>query len=402
VTLRLQPDRLVAGGDAMARDDTGRVVFVRDALPGEVVEVELLSEQRDFARAVVVDVLEPSADRVVPSCRHRREGCGGCGWMHIDPAAQRAAKLDIVRESLRRIGRLDADRVDRIVRSGGAVGSVGTRTTVRVVGDGDRRPAYRRQASAETVAFSTCEIAHRNLHPALASLRIESGLEVELRTSVATGAVTARWADSAGAGVEGLPPGVHAGAGAWLVESVAGHALRVSASSFFQSSADAAALLVDAVRRAAPEIDRASHVLDAYGGVGLFAAAAAPGAPLVTLVETSRSACADARRNLADRTARIVNGEVARWRPDGDEPVDLAIADPARPGLGRPGVDALVTVAPAPIVLVSCDPVSLARDATLLAAAGYRPVSIEVLDVFPHTPHVETVSRFEHEGAPAG
>jgi 23S rRNA (uracil1939-C5)-methyltransferase len=400
VTLRLRPDRLVAGGEAMARDDAGRVVFVRGALPDEVVDADVLAEHRDFARAAVVGVVEPSPHRVTPSCAHRRQGCGGCGWMHVAPVAQRAAKAAIVRESLRRIGRLDADEVDRIVRAGGADDGRASRTTVRVVGDEARRPAYRREASDQTVAVDVCEIAHPNLQPVLSAIEIDPGLEVELRTSVSTGAITARWPrprrGTGGEGVAGLPAAVHVGDRAWLVERVAGHDLRVSAASFFQSSAQGAALLVDAVRRAAPEIDDAEHVLDAYGGVGLFAVAAAPAAQVVTVVETSRSSCADAGHNLPGRAATIVRGEVGRWRPDPSAPVDMVIADPARPGLGKPGVAALAAVAPAPIVLVSCDPVSLARDASLLAAAGYRPTSVEVLDLFPHTPHVEAVTRFEH------
>lgn len=374
------------------------MVFVRGALPGELVEVALDVEKRDFAGGHVVDVIEPSPDRVTPSCVHRREGCGGCGWMHLEIGAQRAAKAGIVTESLRRIGRIDADEVEAIVRVGGAVAPLRTRTSLRVVGDGERRPAFRREASDETTAVTVCEAAHPNFDRILPQLDIEPGLEVELRTSVATGAITARWPDRRGASggrvVNGLPADVHVGDRAWLAERVDGRDLRVSAASFFQSSAQAAELLVDAVRRAAPELGDADHVLDAYGGVGLFAATVASSARRVTVVESSRAACFDAEHNLAGRDARIVRGDVGRWRVDPDAPVDVAVADPARSGLGKPGVAAVSAIAPAPIVLVSCDPVSLARDATLLRDTGYRPRSVEVIDVFPQTRHIETVTRF--------
>lgn len=394
MTLRIRPDRLVAGGDALARDDDGRVVFATGALPGELVEVDVEHEKRDFARGRVVDVIEPSADRVTPSCAYRRAGCGGCGWMHIALGAQRSAKVEIVGESLRRVGKLAAEEVDRIVVPGGAVDAIGARTSLRVVGDADRRPAFRREASDEAIAFTVCEIAHPNLRPVLSSIDIEPGLEVELRTSVATGAVTARWKGSGAGRIGGIPAAVHVGDRAWLSESVGAIDLRVSAASFFQSSAQGASLLVEAVRRAAPELVDAEHLLDAYGGVALFSAVAGASAKRVTVVETGRSACFDAEHNLAGRAARVERGEVARWGPDRDHPVDVVVADPARPGLGKPGVAALVAAAPAPIVLVSCDPVSLARDAMLLAGAGYRPERVEVLDLFPHTPHVETVTRF--------
>jgi 23S rRNA (uracil1939-C5)-methyltransferase len=397
----IRTDRLVAGGDAMGRDEDGRVVFVRGALPGELVDVVIEVEKRDFARGSVADVVEASPARVVPSCAHRRVGCGGCGWMHLDVVAQRAAKEEIVRESLRRIGRLEADEVERVVTSGGAVDPLGSRTSIRVIGDPDGRPAFRREASDETVAVLRCGIAHPNLARILDVLEIAPGVEVELRTSATTGAITAKWkAQPKGTrAVNGLPADVHIGERAWLVESVAGHDLRVSAPSFFQSSAQAAELLVDAVRRSAPELAGAAHVLDAYGGVGLFAVTAASAAARVTVLESSRSACFDAEHNLAGRDARVVRREVAHWEPD-DVPIDIVIADPARSGLGKPGVASLSATAPAPLVLVSCDPVSLARDASLLRDVGYGVESVEIIDAFPQTPHVETVARFTHRDGP--
>jgi 23S rRNA (uracil1939-C5)-methyltransferase len=191
---------------------------------------------------------------------------------------------------------------------------------------------------------------------------------------------------------------VHIGERAWLTERVAGHDLRVSAGSFFQSGAQAAELLVDAVKRAAPELATARHAVDAYGGVGLFAVAAMESAGYVTVVESGKSACLDAEHNLQGREARVVRAEVTGWTPPtGDgatPPVDVIVADPARPGLAKPGVKALTAAHADVLVLVSCDPVSLARDAALLAEAGYGIESVEVLDLFPQTHHVETVTRF--------
>jgi len=145
--MQLTPDRLVAGGDAMARDADGRVVFIEGALPGEVVEVEIETSKKDFARARVVEIVERSPLRDTPSCTHRRNGCGGCDWMHLQPEAQLDAKVEIVRESLRRIGRLDPDVVDGLVQRGGAVSQFGYRTTIRVVGGPSGSVGYRAQRS---------------------------------------------------------------------------------------------------------------------------------------------------------------------------------------------------------------------------------------------------------------
>ena len=164
--------------------------------------------------------------------------------------------------------------------------------------------------------------------------------------------------------------------------------------SFFQSGPQAAELLVDTVRRAAPELAGAGLVVDAYAGVGMFAVCATDPATRIVAVETSRSAVSDAAHNLAERDAEIVRGEVGGWRLPPDAVVDVVLADPARSGLGKPGVNALTRTGAPILVLVSCDPASLGRDARLLGEAGYRHDRSVVVDTFPHTTHIEAVSRF--------
>lgn len=382
----------------MARDGDGRVVFVAGAIPGETVEVEILTAKKDFARGRVTEVVERSPARVTPSCAHRRAGCGGCDWMHLQPAAQLDAKVEVVRESLRRIGRIGADEVSALVVEGGSVDPFGYRTTIRVVGGPDGTLGFREHASDRVVPVTSCPVAASKLSRLLAVIEVDEGAEVTLRTSLATGAVTALWDRRHRGAVRGLPSEVHIGERAWLTERIAGRDLRVSAPSFFQSGAQAAELLVAAVGRAAPELTGARHGLDAYGGVGLFAATAMADAERVTVVESSRWACRDAEHNLAGRDARVVRAEMTGWTPPTAEgptpPVDVVVADPARSGLGRPGVQALAAAAAPVLVLVSCDPVSLARDSVLLAEAGYHPERVEVFDLFPNTHHVEAVARF--------
>ncbi|MGH9132423.1 MAG: class I SAM-dependent RNA methyltransferase [Ilumatobacteraceae bacterium] len=387
-TVTLRPDRLVAGGEALARADDGRVVFVKGALPGELVTVELTDAKRDWSRGNVLDVVEPSANRVVPPCEYRRQGCGGCDWQHVEPAAQLDAKSGIVADALRRTGKLD----DALIVAGPSVPCHAYRTSVRVVGTPSRRAGFHRERSHGTVDVGGCMVAHPALFDVLGDVAIDPDVELTLRVSAATGQMTAIW-DRRKGDVKGLPDTVHTGPTATLYEDVAGHRVRVSAGSFFQSGPAAAGLLVEAVRRAAPELDRAEHVLDAYAGVGLFGLAAAPASSRTTSIETSRTSVHDAVENLAARAATVVHGEVGSWSSAG-EPVDVVIADPARSGLGKPGVAALAAAAAPVMVLVSCDPVSLARDAALLRRHGYLHERTEVLDLFPMTHHVETVTRF--------
>ena len=387
--VELIPDRFAAGGEAIARDADGRVVFVNGALPGERVRVEITDHKRDWARARVVEVVDASPHRVQPPCPSRRAGCGGCGWQHMTHDAQRDAKRAVAADALARIGGLsDAD-----VRLGASVDPVGYRTTVRVAAAPDGRAGFRAEHAHEVIAAPDCLVAHPLLRRAIAALELAPEVEPTLRCSVATGEVGARW-EGAGDLVRGLPDGALVGAREALHERVAGTTLRVSMGSFFQSGPQAAELLVDSVRSAAPELSAAAVVVDAYAGIGLFAALAVPVDAHVIAIETSKSAVADARSNLAGRDVDIVRGEVGGWHVPADRAVDVVIADPARSGLGVPGVTALERTGAGVLVLVSCDPASLGRDAKLLGRAGYRLEWSEVVDTFPQTTHVEAVSRF--------
>ncbi len=403
--LELVPTGVVAGGAALARDEGGRVVFVEGALPGERVVARLTEERKDFARAVAVDVLEASADRIAPPCAALAAGCGGCTWQHVAAEAQVRLKGEIVVDALRRIGRLAEPPTPSVVALAGSA----LRTTVRLAVTGDGRAGHRRRGSdteageAEAVATDACLAVHPLLEELVVDGRYPGAGEVLLRVGVASGERLVQ-VRTAVADVR-VPAGVvvvaEGGRPGFVHEQVAGRRFRVSAGSFFQPGPVAAEGLVSAVSDAVGELlspGGGGHLVDAYAGVGLFASAlgAARGA-WVTAVERDRSAVADARVNLADLDAKVVASEVGRWRPTGKRAhsVDVVVADPSRPGLGRPGVAALAALGAPRLVLVSCDPASLGRDVALLAAAGYRLVSVALVDAFPHTFHVETVSRFD-------
>src|SRR5262245_57785644 len=212
----------------MARDDDCRVVFVRGALPGEAVAVEIRAAKKDWARADAIDVIESSPDRVVPPCPSRRAGCGGCGWQHLTVDAQRAARVAIVSDSLRRLSAVD----EPVVEHGGGVDPTGYRTTVRVAAGPDGRPGFRAERSHDVVAAPDCLVTHRPLAELLAELQLDRAVEATLRMSVATGELNARWNRSDG-DVQGLPGGTATGFSATVHETVAGRRLRVSMGSFF-------------------------------------------------------------------------------------------------------------------------------------------------------------------------
>jgi len=386
-TVIVRVEKVVAEGDGLGRLEDGRVVFVEGALPGESVEARITKHSRDYARAVTVTVVEPHPERVDPPCPNVARGCGGCDLQHASVPLQREIKRDIVHESLVRLGRVERPDV-RLPEV--EVPSEAARTTVRVARADDGRVGFRRRRSHEVVVVDRCLVAHPGLNEVLADLRLSSADEAVLRVSDGDGTLVV-WAEPPGH--SGLDPATATGPTASIRETVGGIGFRVRAASFFQSSPRAAEVLVDRVRGAlGPESSWGNGpLLDAYGGIGLFAVTIDPGDREVVVVEANPSACADARQNLRDRRARVIESSVEQWE---SEPCGAVVADPARDGLRADGVATLVGTGAPILVLVSCDPASLGRDTRLLEEAGYRLEYCEVLDLFPHTHHVETVARF--------
>ena len=381
----VRAEKMAAGGDAIARIDDGRVAFVRGALPGELVVIEVVQSKKDFVRAEVREVVEASPVRVEPPCPAHAAGCGGCTWQHVDDAAQLAMKSAVVLEALTRTGKL----IDPVVELGSSVPPWAYRTTLRLA-TGDRRLGLRGRHSHDVIELDACPVSHPLLQDLLAVLRTNGDGEVSLRVGVATDQRSA-WSVDGNVELLDVPADVALGPQGAVHEVVAGNTFRVSAASFFQSGPVAAELLVAAVRRACGDMVDGAAIVDAYGGIGLFAAALEDGRR-VTVVEESESACADASINLAGRRAEIICSSVERWRP---RRADLVVADPSRSGLGKQAVAVLAATEAKRIVLVSCDPVSLARDAGLLRESGYDHSQSTVYDLFPQTHHVEVVTIFD-------
>ena len=390
-TITVRVDKVVAEGDGLGRLPDGRVVFVEGALPGESVHIEIVKQSRDYARARVVEVIEANPARTTPPCPNVVRGCGGCDLQHATPQLQREIKVAIVRESLERLGRID----EPVVRLAPVdLPDERFRTTVRLAAASDGRVGFRRRRSHDVVVVDSCLVAHPTIDRVLSSIRLDGADEVMVRVSVGDGTAVA-WAEPDV--VDGLDSSVGRGPGAGIEEVVRGTRLRVSAASFFQSSPEAAAALVERVTVALGDPAQWSEgpLVDAYGGIGLFAATIDTGGRAVVVVEANPAACADARHNLAHRSARVVESTVEQWTP---ERAAAVVADPARDGLRAAGVATLVATGAPVIALVSCDPASLGRDARLLVDAGYDLEWCEVIDAFPHTHHVEAVSRFVRRG----
>jgi 23S rRNA (uracil1939-C5)-methyltransferase len=391
--LDLTPEKMVAGGEALARDADGRVVMIEGAIPGEAVRVEITAAKKSFARARVVEVLQPSADRTVPPCRHVLAGCGGCEWQHITPAAQRRLRRDIVVDALTRLGKV-AD-ADALVAGPVILADEDFRTAVRVlVRKG--RPAFRRAGSHDPVPVDSCVVAHPLLDDLIREATFDGVTEAELRCGVRTGErlviayPTTRYLT--------LPPDVvtigadelERGAMAMFAEEAAGRRWRISATSFFQTRVDGVDALAAAVAGAVPA--DAGTVVDLYAGVGLFSGVVSRPGRRVLAVEGNPAAVKDARHNLAVDGVQVTRGDVNRWDA---VPADVVIADPSRAGLGADVVGRIAATDAGRVILVACDAAALGRDVGLLRAAGYRLSGATPIDLFPHTSHVEVVATLD-------
>jgi 23S rRNA (uracil1939-C5)-methyltransferase len=399
-------DGFTHGGEGVVRLD-GKAVFVPGALPAERVRVRVVERHRRWSRAELVEVLDAHAERVEPPCP-LAEDCGGCDLQHAAPAHQVVLKTRVVREQLERIGRFDLPPV----RPGRAVGpALGYRAHARMTAAPDGRLGFHRERSDEVVPVAHCPV----LTPAAQALRELVGdgtgaVEVTLRADgvgdPSDGAVVLL----PGPGPLDVPGGEHdllleqpdgstaalRGDGVLHVP-VGGVTYELPAGSFFQVSTEAAEAIVTEVLAAVGDVDGAA-TWDLYAGVGLLSVPLALAGADVVAVEGDGDALEAALRTAAahDTTLRTVTGDVRDWlvrgATEGIDTPDVVVLDPPRTGVGQEASAALAALDPVRIVYVACDPAALARDARTLVDAGFRLRSVQPLDLFPMTHHVEAVA----------
>ena len=410
-TFAVRPRQLVAGGAAIATGPDGRVVLVEGALPDELVSVSSTRSTARLITASVVEVIEPSPHRAEPPCPAVAQGCGGCDLQFVRPTGLPDMKVEIVRDALRHLGGRRSDAVF----PGVPLSPWGFRTTVRAIIDADGRAGFRKVRSHSPVVAGHCEVAHPAIDEILAGGRFPGASQITARVGLSGGerlvvvepdevgdgrslahdlvvpqGVVIVGPDGAAVGTDGERPAI--------VERVAGRDWRVSALSFFQTRPDGAEVLVATVNAAVQRLwseglDRAGRLVDAYSGVGLLAGSlrSAGWTGPMAAIEMHPDAVEDARWNLDGDDIEIIAGDVNAIDP---RPASLVVADPSRSGLGAPAVDRLAATGAEALILVSCDAGSLGRDTALLIAAGFDHRESTLVDMFPHTHHVEVVSTF--------
>ena len=423
-SVELVVERPAAGGAMIARVDR-QIVLVTGAIPGERVKarIERVSKHVAFASTAAVD--EPSADR--------REAfsdplCGGCTYSHIAYARQLAIKSDVIADAFTRIGRIVLPAPVRVAGSAEEGYRMRARLHVR-----NRRVGFFREGTHEIcdarisrqLLPATCDVIDR-VTAVVRSLGSDAIREIELSENVdaservvhvdATQPLDARALDAMST-LEGLTPGPHVSDR--ITIDGRPFTLRRHVLAFFQGNRY---LLSDLVSHVSARVPLGSAVIDLYAGVGLFAVAAAAlrGASVVA-VEGDRVAAADLHANASAAGGQLtsVRADVegflrglGGWRGAGvprqawdalslskgaAQPLEVLIVDPPRTGLSREALDGILQVRPPRLVYVSCDVATLARDARRIIDTGYTIDRIDAFDLFPNTPHVETVTVFDRD-----
>lgn len=384
--LEVTIEKVAHGGHFIARHD-GAVIFVRHAIPGERCIIEVTSTGSSFNRADVVEVVQKSEHRVVAPCEYsHRSGCGGCDFQHIDLVYQRHLKADVIKEQFSRIAKMPVEiEVEEVSKA--------THWRTRAIATTNRngKLGFYKSRSHTVVPVSDCLICVEGLGiKDLAASHFKGDMRVEVSASN-TGERTIALAPTRGDEKARISEGP-----VILHEKVLGKTLEVSHASFWQSNEKAPEVLTQTVLQLA-DLKTGDHVLDLYGGVGLFTAAildVVGASGHVDLIEGSKVATADAARNFAQHSnITIATGDVAKLLPR-ITAVDVVVLDPPRDGAGKEAVANIARLAPRSIVYVACDPAALARDTAYLADHSYSLVQLRAFDLFPMTHHIECVALY--------
>lgn len=408
-TFDIKVDRFTYGGEVLGRLPDGRAVFVPFALPDEVVRVGLLEEKARYARAQLLEVLEPSEERITPRCVHYLT-CGGCHYQHMDYERQLAAKTEVLHDQLERIGRLTEIPMKPPIAS---PSPWYYRNHIQFHLTAEGHLGYVDSKAEGVIAIQECHLPEIGINAVWPLLDIEStpGIDrVGLRQGASDEDILLVLESSdpqpIDLSVEELPisiaylgPGgsmVLAGSDHVMME-VLGRPLRVSAGSFFQVNTPLARKIVEHLLGELPLMQE-THIVDAYCGVGLFSPFFAERVGQVTGIESSTQACEDFVVNLDEYdNVNLYEAPVEDVLTAVPLKADVIVVDPPRAGLERRTLDGLFAQDVAHLAYVSCDPATLARDSKRLVRGGYHLRQITPVDMFPQTYHIESISIWERK-----
>jgi 23S rRNA (uracil1939-C5)-methyltransferase len=363
--------------------------------------VETVSESKGLIRAHPLEIVKPSAHRVEAPCRYFSR-CGGCHYQHAPYERQMEWKKEILAETLRRVGKLNIEEIAVVAGE-----PLGYRNRVQLHCARERLGFYQ-AGSRELQPVLECPVAAPKVNQALAALRrmahqprfpsfvrsielFTNGEQTQVNVKTDKGRRLARGF------FEWCAKSIPGAAEPALQYKAAGESFRVGHRSFFQTNR----FLVDLLPEVALAGAGGDSALDLYAGIGLFTLPMARRFQRVTAVESGRSACEDLRHNsrLAGLTVTVEQKSAEESLAALTRPPSFVLADPPRAGLGSGTVGHLLRLRPPRLTIVSCDPTTLARDLARLTAGGYAVGKMTMLDLFPNTFHIETVTALHRRDA---
>jgi len=360
--MHLKIEKLVYGGDGLARTDQG-VIFVPRTAVGDIVEAEITEKKKDYSTARVTQLLEPSPDRQTPYCpNYNTEGC--CHWQHIRYDKQLDYKESIIRESLKRVGRMDWN--GEIHRITGPDRNYRLRASFHV---------FNRRLGFVNGPITECASLVPELNQFIPT--VDAGKATEVH-ALSTPEVIASFV---------LPSGQIERSKRATIE-VDGLHYRVTADTFFQANRY---LLAPFLKEVAQYGE--GRVLELYSGAGFFSIPLGRAAKEVIAIESNGAAVRQARDNAtANKTwsIRFVEGQVDATLRGSELKPDVVVLDPPRAGCGVKIAEQIAAMKPKRVVYVSCNPATFAREAAKLG----KLQRLTMIDQFPNTYHIELVGVF--------
>ena len=359
-----------------------REVFVSGGIPGEEVVAEIVAIRRKYIAAKVVQVTKASPARIDAPCQYYG-ACSGCQWQHVSYEAQLSAKQDRVIDSLFRVGGFINPNVLPVLPSPDQLGYRNhARFTIKEHGS----LGFVNRETHRFVKIDTCMLMHPGINKLLGDLQGHCSETTQL--SIRAGEDTGDYLVQPTLKSTDIP--IVTGQKHYR-DSIQGVEFRVASPSFFQvnnkQASNMALVVKDALNLKGTEV-----LLDAYAGVGTFAILLAPYASKVIAIEESSAAVADAKVNAENtHNVEFILGKTEEVLGDLDSVPDAVVLDPPRAGCQSAAIDSLLRLYPENVVYVSCDPDTLARDLKMLCSVAYSIDSIQPLDMFPQTHHVENI-----------
>jgi 23S rRNA (uracil1939-C5)-methyltransferase/tRNA (uracil-5-)-methyltransferase len=404
------------------------VIFVPNVIPDELVKVRIYRNFASYSDADLLQIIEPSLDRIDPICSLATV-CGGCQYQHISISKQRQMKTLQVQELFEKLGGLSPTDFPAVLDTIGTNEIYGYRSKITPHYDAPLKKktqpkectigpiGFKEKASHRIVDVPHCFIATSTINNALQEIRnnIREQAQLGLLKKPTKGA-TLLLRDSNNGDV------VETNHTAYVLTTVNNLTFRFQAGNFFQNNPYMLPIMVDLVVNAATQVSRTTgqtmtHLIDCYCGSGLFCIASSSKFNVCVGIEVNEKAIEEARYNAllngihncdfvaASAEAIFMSKEPVRIAGDGDG-VELLVADfprertvvvldPPRKGCSEEFMAQLHDFQPARVVYMSCDPSTQARDAKLLLSYGYEIVSIQPFDLFPQTRHIECLAIFE-------